>query len=117
MPGAQGVMRVIAVDHASRNPGRNGVTVSAFMVGLAIMIGVLVMVRSFRHTVELWVTDTVIADVVVAPSMWLRGTEAGSIGRSLPPAWLATLSSIPEVAAVGTYRDVRVAANGQPVVF
>ena len=117
MPGAQGVMRVIAVDHASRNPGRNGVTVSAFMVGLAIMIGVLVMVRSFRHTVELWVTDTVIADMVVAPSMWLRGTEAGSIGRSLPPSWLATLSSIPEVAAVDTYRDVRVDANGQHVVI
>ncbi|MBI3356324.1 MAG: ABC transporter permease [Nitrospirae bacterium] len=89
----QGVIRAIAIDHASRNPGRNGVTVSALMVGLAIMIGVLVMVRSFRHTVELWVTDTVIADLVVAPSMWLRGTEAGSIGRSLPPSWLAILSA------------------------
>ena len=110
--GVCGVMRGIAVEHASRSPGRNGVTVSALMVGLAIMIGVLVMVRSFRHTVELWVTDTVLADLVVAPSMWLRGTEIGGAGRSLPPTWLNVLSSIPEVAAVDSYRDVRVEVNG-----
>ena len=48
------------------------------------MIGVLVMVRSFRHTVELWVTDTVLADLVVAPSMWLRGTEIGGAGTESP---------------------------------
>jgi putative ABC transport system permease protein len=113
----QGVMREIAVDHASRNPGRNGVTVSALMVGLAIMIGVLVMVRSFRHTVEVWVADTVIADVVVAPSLWLRGTEAGSAGRNLPGSWSAVLASIPEIAAVDTYRDVRIKVNGQRVAI
>lgn len=113
--GLPGVMRTIAVEHASRNPGRNGVTVSAFMVGLAIMIGVLVMVRSFRHTVEVWVADTVLADVVVAPSLWLRGTEIGSVGRSLPQSWTTMLASIPEVAAVDTYRDVRITVNGQRV--
>lgn len=113
--GLRGVMGGIAVEHASRSPGRNGVTVSALMVGLAIMIGVLVMVRSFRHTVELWVTDTVLADLVVAPSMWLRGTEIGSAGRSLPPQWLEILAAIPEVAAVDSYRDVRIEVNGQRV--
>ncbi|MDF0674935.1 MAG: ABC transporter permease [Nitrospira sp.] len=113
--GVRSVMRGIAVEHASRSPGRNGVTVSALMVGLAIMIGVLVMVRSFRHTVELWVTDTVLADLVVAPSMWLQGTEIGDAGRALPPTWLNVLSSIPDVAAVDSYRDVRVEVNGQRV--
>jgi putative ABC transport system permease protein len=115
MSAMSGVMREIAVDHASRNPGRNGVTISAFMVGLSIMIGVLIMVRSFRHTVELWVADTVIADIVVAPSMWLRGAEAGSIGRSLPPSWLPMLSTVPNVEAVDSYRDVRVTVKGQRV--
>ena len=113
--GVRGVMRGIAVEHASRNPGRNGVTVSAFMVGLAIMIGVLVMVRSFRHTVELWVTDTVLADLVVAPSMWLRGTEIGTVGRSLPASWLTVLASDPDVAAVDSYRDVRIEIKGRRV--
>ncbi|MEK7764071.1 MAG: FtsX-like permease family protein, partial [Nitrospirota bacterium] len=59
LAGIQGAMREIAVEHAARNPGRNGVTVSALMVGLAIMIGVLIMVRSFRHTVEVWINETV----------------------------------------------------------
>ena len=113
--GAHGVMRGIAVEHAARNPGRNGVTVSAFMVGLAIMIGVLVMVRSFRHTVEIWVTDTVLADLVVAPSMWLRGTEIGTMGRSLPSGWMSILASVPDVAAVDSYRDVRIEVKGQRV--
>ncbi len=113
--GASAVMREIAMDQASRHPGRNGVTVSALMVGLAIMIGVLVMVRSFRHTVEVWVTDTVLADLVVAPSMWLRGTEIGSIGRSLPESWEKTLVALPGVAVVDSYRDVRVLINGQRV--
>lgn len=113
----QGMMREIAVDHASRNPGRNGVTVSALMVGLSIMIGVLIMVRSFRHTVEVWVADTVIADVVVAPSLWLRGTEAGSVGRILPGSWSEVLAATPGVAAVDTYRDVRVTVNGRRVAI
>ena len=114
---AGGAMREIAVEHASRNPGRNGVTVSALMVGLAIMIGVLMMVRSFRHTVELWVNETVIADMVVAPSTWLRGAEIGGAERSLPPTWLTVLATIPGVAAVDSYRDVRVEVNGQRVAI
>ena len=117
LPGTQRAMRDIAVDHAARNPGRNGVTVSALMVGLAIMIGVLIMVRSFRHTVELWINDTVMADLVVAPSAWLRGTDAGSMGRSLPPSWLPVLSSLPDVAAVDTYRDMRVDAKGRRIAI
>ncbi len=112
-----GIMRAIAIDHASRNPGRNGVSISALMVGLSIMIGVLVMIKSFRHTVEIWVSETVMADVIVAPSLWLRGTEAGSTGRSLPGSWAEVLSSIPGVAEVDTYRDVRVAVQGRRVAI
>lgn len=62
------------------------VTVSALMVGLAIMIGVLIMVRSFRHTVEVWINETVIADIVVAPSTWLRKQTAGAVQKVYRPA-------------------------------
>ena len=117
VPGVQGAMREIAVEHAARNPGRNGVTVSALMVGLAIMIGVLIMVRSFRHTVELWINDTIIADIVVAPSTWLREANGGSGTKSLPPVWRDTLAAIPGVAEVDSYRDVRVEVQGQRVAI
>ncbi len=117
IPGVQGAMRDIAVEHAARNPGRNGVTVSALMVGLAIMIGVLIMVRSFRHTVELWINETIIADIVVAPSTWLREANGGSGTKSLPPIWRDRLAEIPGIAEVDTYRDVRVEVQGQRVAI
>jgi putative ABC transport system permease protein len=107
----------IAVDHAARHPGRNGVTVSALMVGLAIMIGVTVMVRSFRQTVEIWVNETVIADMVVAPPAWLHGRHAGQASRAFPGTWAAKLASMDGVAAVDTYRDVHVDVQGHSVAL
>lgn len=110
-----GSLRLIAADQAARHPGRNAVTVSALMVGLSIMIGVAVMVRSFRDTVEVWVNETVMADLIVAPQSWPHGKQAGQASRALPGAWRATLSAIDGIAAVDTYRDVRVEVAGQPV--
>lgn len=115
--GLGGSLRRIAVDHAARHPGRNGVTVSALMVGMAIMIGVVVMVRSFRQTVEIWVNETVIADMVVAPPAWLHGRHAGQASRALPGTWASKLASIDGVAAVDTYRDVHVDVEGRLVAL
>ncbi|MDE3042233.1 MAG: FtsX-like permease family protein [Nitrospirota bacterium] len=110
-----GSLRLIAADQAARHPGRNAVTVSALMVGLSIMIGVAVMVRSFRDTVEVWVNETVMADLIVAPQSWPHGKQAGQASRALPGAWSATLSAIDGIAAVDAYRDVHVEVEGQPV--
>ena len=112
-----GSLRRIAADHAARHPGRNAVTVSALMVGLAIMIGVVVMVRSFRETVEAWVNDTVMADLIVAPPTWLQGKQIGQAGRALPGSLEVALASIDGVVAVDTYRDVQIQAQGQSVAM
>ena len=112
-----GSLRLIAADQSARHPGRNAVTVSALMVGLSIMIGVVVMVRSFRDTVEFWVDETVMADLIVAPQSWLQGKQSGQASRALPGSWRPTLSSIDGVAAVDTYRDVYVDVAGQPVAL
>jgi putative ABC transport system permease protein len=112
-----GSLRLIAADQAARHPGRNAVTVSALMVGLSIMIGVAVMVRSFRDTVEVWVNETVIADLIVAPQSWLQGKQAGQASRALPGTWRSTLSAIDGIAAVDTYRDVHVEVEGQPIAL
>ena len=112
-----GSLRLIAADQSARHPGRNAVTVSALMVGLSIMIGVVVMVRSFRDTVEFWVDETVMADLIVAPQSWLHGKQSGQASRALPGSWRPTLSSIDGIAAVDTYRDVYVDVAGQPVAL
>jgi putative ABC transport system permease protein len=110
-----GSIRHIAADQAARHPGRNAVTVSALMVGLSVMIGVAVMVRSFRDTVEVWVDETVMADLVVAPSSWLQGKQVGQASRVLPGTWRAALSLIEGIAAVDALREVSVGVDGQPV--
>ncbi|MDO8355124.1 MAG: FtsX-like permease family protein [Nitrospirota bacterium] len=112
-----GSLRHIAADQAARHPGRNAVTVSALMVGLSIMIGVAVMVRSFRDTVEVWVNETVMADLIVAPQSWPHGKQSGQSSRALPGAWRATLSAIDGIAAVDTYREVHVEVEGRPVAL
>src|SRR4026207_1923314 len=80
-PALPGNLKRMAADQAARHPGRNAVTVSALLVGLAIMIGVVVMVRSFRDTVEAWVDQTVMADLIVAPQSWLQGRQSRSEER------------------------------------
>jgi putative ABC transport system permease protein len=112
-----GSLRLIAADQTARHPGRNAVTVSALMVGLSIMIGVVVMVRSFRDTVEVWVDETVMADLIVAPHSWLQGKQSGQASRALPGNWRSTLSAIDGIAAVDTYREVSVDVAGQPVAL
>jgi len=113
-PTFSGNLRCIAVDHAARHPGRNAVTISALMVGLAIMIGVVVMVRSFRETVEVWVNQTVMADLIVAPSGWLNGKQIGHASRALPGHWLPVLQEVEGVEAIDAYRDVQIEVQGQP---
>jgi putative ABC transport system permease protein len=112
-----GSLRLIAADQAARHPGRNAVTVSALMVGLSIMIGVVVMVRSFRDTVEFWVDETVMADLIVAPQSWLQGKQSGQASRTLPGGWRSTLSAIDGIAAVDTYREAYVGVEGQSVAL
>jgi len=87
------------------------------MVGLSIMIGVVVMVRSFRDTVEFWVDETVMADFIVAPQSWLHGKQSGQASRALPGTWRSTLSAIDGIAAVDTYREVYVGVEGQSVAL
>jgi len=104
----------LAASQLARSPGRSAVTVSALMVGIAMMVGVGTMVRSFRHTVEIWINQTVMADLIVAPTAWLDGNEPGMLARRMPLAWLEAVAATPGVAAVDPYRQVRIQSEGRP---
>lgn len=102
----------LAADELVRAPVRNAVAVSALMVGLALMIGVSAMIHSFRLTVDLWLEQTVKADLIVAPPTWLGSGPEGS----LPESMRARLEVIPGVTAVDSYRAVRMEFRDAPVV-
>ncbi|TRZ99709.1 MAG: ABC transporter permease, partial [Nitrospiraceae bacterium] len=112
LPLRAGCLARLAADELDRAPVRNAVAVSALMVGLALMIGVSAMIHSFRLTVDLWLEQTVKADLIVAPPTWLG---AGPVG-ALPESMRGRLETIPGVTAVDSYRDVRMEFRDAPVV-
>jgi putative ABC transport system permease protein len=107
----------VAVEQVARAPGRNSVTVSAIMVGLAVTVGVGLMIHSFRRTVEHWIDQTILADLVVAPTAWLQGGNKGIRPDHMPAAWKDALIAIPGVAAVDPYRELTVEIEGRSVAL
>lgn len=116
-PSLGGTIRHIAREQTTRGTGRNAVTVSAFLVGVAIMVGVMVMIRSFRDTVEIWIDQTVMADFIVAPAGWPHVVRGGSASQALPGSWRTRLAGAAHVSAVDAYRDVRIELEGRPTAL
>lgn len=111
LPRRAGCLAQIAAGELDRAPVRNAVAVSAFMVGLALMIGMSVMIHSFRLSVDLWLDQTVKADVIVASPTWLGESPEGI----LPESVRARLRDLPGVVAADGYRDLRMEFRGMPV--
>lgn len=100
-------MTRLAVDQIARSSGRNSVTLSAFMVGIAIVVGVGVMIESFRDTVEHWIDQTLMADLVVTPHEEGLDADPHENVFRLSPDMVQRARAVPGVAAVDPYRQVR----------
>jgi putative ABC transport system permease protein len=97
------VMR-LALGDVAGSLSRTGVAVAALGMALAAMIGVAVMVESFRESLREWLTRTMRADVyVTAPG------PADGLARRLDPALLRSLVALP---GVRTHSEVRRALVG-----
>ena len=96
------------------------------MVGLAITVGVGVMIHNFRTTVGHWINQTMLADLIVAPTTWLlhgsqgrlgtRGT-AGGVGGRMPDRLVGQAMAIDGIAAVDGYREIASTYRGHPIVI
>jgi putative ABC transport system permease protein len=113
--GRWGLLPSLAAEQISRNPGRTSVTMAAIVVGLAIMVGVGIMIQSFRHTVEIWIEQTMLADIIVAPVSWLGEHENENDKPGLPLALVKTVMSVPGVEAVDPYLETVGEVSGQTV--
>ena len=103
-----GSMNRLAVDQIARSAGRNSVTLSAFMVGIAIVVGVGVMIESFRDTVEQWIDQTLMADLVVTPHEEGLDADPRENVFRISPEMVRLAGEVPGVAAVDPYRQVRI---------
>ena len=87
------------------------VAVAALAVAVSMLIGITLMVGSFRRTVEIWIDSTLIADVYVTTNSWSRARGAAT----LDPELLAQIEALDGVAAVDRLRQFFVRAYDRRV--
>lgn len=87
------------------------VAVAALAVAVSLLVGITVMVESFRGTITDWVATTVRADVYLTTPSWARATALAP----LDSAWLATVTGLPGVDRVDRLRAVPVMAGDRRI--
>ena len=75
--------------------------VAALGVAVSMLVGITIMVGSFRDTLTVWIETTVQADVYVSPAAWRGPGEEAFLDESLA----ATLAAHPGVRAVDRMRS------------
>lgn len=107
-----GVLGQMAPRHIVRALSRTSVAMSALMVAVSVIIGVGVMIGSFRQTVEVWLATTLEADVYVS----LPNLAANRVEGVLDQELADNLAAQPGVIRSATARSVSVVtAEGNSV--
>ncbi len=83
---------------------RTAVAVAALMVAVAVIIGVALMIESFRYTVVVWLEQTLQGDIYVS----VPDFNANSTSATIDPQAIQVIRGWPGVAAVDTLRSVTV---------
>lgn len=92
----------LALEDIGASLSRTGVAVAALGMAVAAMIGVSIMVESFRVSLSHWLVQTMRADIYVAAP----GPGAGRPERRLDPAVLSALLATPGIADHSASRSV-----------
>ncbi|RYD36618.1 MAG: FtsX-like permease family protein, partial [Verrucomicrobiaceae bacterium] len=90
--------------HLRRALHRAVPVIAALLTSVAMVLGVTIMIHSFRGTLKLWVDETLKADLYAAPA----ANETVRGGIELPSEMIRFLQSHPDVREVETLRGERV---------
>lgn len=92
--GVSGVIGRMAPRTIVRTLSRTSVAVAALMVSVSVIIGVGVMISSFRATVELWLDEVLQADIFISPP----SLGASQIQNTLDPNLINDLANYPGIS-------------------
>ncbi|UCG25820.1 MAG: ABC transporter permease, partial [Chloroflexota bacterium] len=81
-----------------RSLSRTSVAIAALMIAVSVIVGVSIMIGSFRQTVAVWLNNTLQADVFLSPPT----LTANRIAGSLPPDSLEVAGRAPGVKKIVT---------------
>jgi putative ABC transport system permease protein len=101
-----GVIARMAPRTVIRSLSRTSVAVAALMVAVSVIIGVGVMIGSFRNTVADWLEDVLQADIFISPP----SLTSNQVLTTLDPSVVAELAGFPGIANLATTRGVDVTA-------
>ena len=77
-----------------------------------MMVGLMVMIHSFRQSVDAWINRGIVADLFIAPA----SNETIGLSAFVPPAAIAWLRARPEVSGVDTFREMSVSVSASHAV-
>jgi putative ABC transport system permease protein len=101
-----GVIARMAPRTVIRSLSRTSVAVAALMVAVSVIIGVGVMIGSFRNTVADWLEDVLQADIFISPP----SLTSNQVLTTLDPSVVSKLAGFPGIANLATTRGVDVTA-------
>ncbi|MBV8202330.1 MAG: ABC transporter permease, partial [Acidobacteria bacterium] len=90
---------------------RTAVAIAALMVAVAVTVGIGVMIDSFRHTVVVWLEQSLQDDLYVSAPAGYGGFGGAPIG----PELAARAAAVPGVAAVHAVRRVELRSASGPI--
>jgi putative ABC transport system permease protein len=104
---ALGPLGRIATRGVTASLSRTAVAIAALMIAVSVVVGVGVMIDSFRGTVTRWLESVLVADLYVAP----LSPGATPVGFELDDATRARLAAIDGVQRINTMRGVDIPAT------
>ena len=114
IPGVRAVFRRVkwltlrlAAERLQRSLRRNAVTVSALAAAVSMLVALIVMVHSFRSSLEAWIGRGIVADYFIAPA----ANETHGLNSYLPPESVAWLRARPEAEGVDTFTEFSIDAG------
>ncbi|HSR68918.1 MAG TPA: ABC transporter permease [Acidobacteriota bacterium] len=90
---------------------KTATAVAALSIAVSMLIGITLMIGSFRQTVQVWMAGTVQADIYVTTPSW----RSGSFEAVMRPRLVEELRSLPQVSHIDRLRSRRVAVGGREI--
>ena len=72
-----------------RSLSRTSIAIAALMIAVSVIIGLSIMVGSFRQTVEIWLEQTLRADIYLSPPTTTNASDNGFVAPDVMEAALA----------------------------
>ena len=101
----------IATAGLSSSLGRTSVTVAALMIGLAMTVGMGIMIHSFRRTIDVWVSQTVKSD------LWIKAASSHRIEGRISRGTIDKIAAVEGVKEIDPYREIHTTYEGTPVIL